>query len=83
MGDCYSLMGEYQKAIKCYAKASRSDPENSWLVAEIAMQLYYLQEYTASKIYAQRTIDKDPENLLARELLKNLKKLTFLKLKGL
>jgi tetratricopeptide (TPR) repeat protein len=72
MGDCYSLMGEYQKAIKCYAKASRSDPENSWLVAEIAMQLYYLQEYTASKIYAQRTIDKDPENLLARELLKKL-----------
>ena len=26
------------------------DPENSWLVAEIAKQYFYLQEYTALKL---------------------------------
>ena len=51
------------------------DPENSWLVAEIAKQYFYLQEYTASKTYALEAINIDSENFIAQDLLNKLEEI--------
>ncbi|MDQ2086704.1 S41 family peptidase [Herbivorax sp. ANBcel31] len=77
IGDCYSFMGEYQKAIKYYKETIEIDPENHWAIADIAWQLFYLQDYPAAKSYAQKAIDIGSENYMAQELLNELEKVNL------
>ncbi|OPZ93032.1 MAG: putative CtpA-like serine protease [Firmicutes bacterium ADurb.Bin419] len=67
-GDCYSILGEHDKAISAYEEAHKLVPEDTSLLSAIGWEYYSLEEYEKAKQYAQEALDLDSEDYMAKSL---------------
>ncbi len=58
MGDCYSMLGEHEKAISAYEEAYKLCPEDN----TTAFEYYYLEEYDKSSEYVDKSISINKED---------------------
>lgn len=77
MGDCYSILGEHEKAISAYEEAYKLCPEDSTTLSRIAFEYYHLEEYDKSTEYVNKSLsinEEDYESTILTDMLIEAKK---------
>jgi len=77
IGDCYSMLGEHEKAISAYEEAFEICSDDSTLLSRIAFEYYYLEEYDKASEYVEKSLNinsEDFESIILTGLLEEAKK---------
>lgn len=77
MGDCYSILGEHEKAILAYEEAIKIYPNDSTLFSRIAFEYYYLEDYDKATAYVEKSLElysEDFEAVVLKDMLVEAKK---------
>lgn len=67
-GDCYSILGEHDKAISAYEEAFKLEPDDTSLLTNIGWEYYILEEYEKAKDYVKKAQDIYSEDYMAKTL---------------
>ena len=72
MGDCYSILGEHEKAISAFEEAYKLCTDDSSILSRIAYEYYYLEEYDKSTKYVNKSLAINKEDYEANILTEKL-----------
>lgn len=62
LGDCYSILGEHEKAISAYEEARKLSPKDSTILSRIAFEYYHLEKYDKSSEYVNKSLSLNEED---------------------